>query len=261
MKEERRPIYVNDVPDLKWDKTHADKPIPTYTEMTLSSLENVQVYRYCSLPEVLELFGKKTWTLAHPKMWPDRFEHGVSERLFEGDARLAFTWAHLKCLSLEFSSNALWKTYSGSLGVLRLGIKLRDLVAMLGNASCERKLKLYVTRARYVEDKPFVRAIAAQAKKVLAKQVSRYAVPPLTLKRAGFAYENELRICALSEGAGKPPNTISISNLDVSKFESVLIDPYMSPWQAKEIRWLLQDQLRVPAKVSQSKFDAPVTFA
>lgn len=262
MKEDRLPIHLHrtNPPAFTWSKRYEKRQLPVYLEAALSGLEKYQVYRYCSIPEALALFCRREWTFAHPTQWPDKYEQGVSRALFEGNAPFAYASAHAKSMSLEFSSNALWKTYAGSAGVLRLGIRLSTLADMLGNAECDSGIKIYVVRARYVDERHFSGLIAQQRSITLAKNVARYAVPALSLKRAGFSYENELRICAISERQGDPPSHLMIRNLDVSRFTTIQIDPYLSSWQASEIAALFHEQLKVGAKVSQSTFDSNVSF-
>ena len=262
MKKNRLPLHLrrSDPPVFTWSNAYAARRLPVYLEKALAGLMQYQVYRYCSIPEALALFSRREWSFAHPAQWPDKYEKGVSSALFDGKGPFAYASAHAKSMSLEFSSNALWKTYAGPAGVLRLGLRLSNLAQMLGEAECDNGIKIYIVRARYVDEDHFAELIAQQRSITLAKNVARYAVPALSLKRAGFSYENELRICAISERQGDPPPHVTIRNVDSSHFTTIQIDPYLSPWQADEIATLFRERLIVSAKVSQSTFDSNVSF-
>ncbi len=262
MKPDRRPLYAETVPLLTWDKTLADLPMPIFLEEPVAALSRHRVYRYCSLAEAIALFTRKEWSFAHPSQWSDKYEREVTKTLFEGEAPFAYASPHVKCFSFDYSSNALWKTYAGQLGVVRLGIRLDSLATMLGNATCDRALKIYMVRTRYLDEKDLKREVLAQSQQTLAKNAERYAVPALTLKRSGFGYENEIRICALSTAVDAPVAThITLNNLDVDRFDSLLIDPYMNPWHAQELVALFKTQLGIKAAVDQSRFNKEVTFA
>lgn len=67
--------------------------------------------------------------------------------------------------------------------------------------------KLFLVRTRYLDERNLEWEVRKLSQTPIAKNVSRYAVPALTLKRSGFCYENELRICAVRKSDGVTQNT------------------------------------------------------
>ncbi len=256
----RHPLHADALPEIAWRSAARRKRV--HVDPAIDALASWQVYRYCSLPEALALLGRGEWSFAHPRTWPDRYEHHVGSQLFAGDGPFARVAAHVKCMSLEFASHALWRTYAGPAGVVRIGIVFKDLVTMLARA-LPAKTTLHLARTRYLDERDLRRVVRElRAKRVApptAAALRAEAMRALSLKRAGFAYENELRVCLLSEGARDPAAHRTLTGLASDKVRSVLIDPYLPAWQADEIRRLLVDSIGLPAaRVRQSGFDAAV---
>lgn len=254
MNANRLPIHAKTLPEIDWRRSGRH----LYLDPAADDLASYQVYRYCSLPEALQLLSRGEWTFAHPRTWPDRYEHHVSQQLFAGDGPFARVAAHVKCLSVEFASNALWRTYAGPVGVLRIGIALQDLVAMLAASSLPASARLYLARTRYLDERD-LRRIVKRLRQTPPRPTAAEAMRALTLKRAGFAYENELRLCLLTQGRSEPALFRTLTGLKRERVKSVQIDPYLPAWQAEELRRLLVEGLGLdPKRVRQSQFDAAV---
>ncbi len=252
MNPNRLPIHAKALPEIDWRRS-GDK---LFLDPAADDLASYQVYRYCSLPEALQLLGRGEWSFAHPRTWPDRYEHHVSQQLFAGDGPFAQVAAHVKCMSVEFASNALWRTYAGPVGVLRIGIALQDLVAMLAAANLPASARLYIARSRYL-DEPQLRRAVKRLRDAPPKPGAGEAMRALTLKRAGFAYENELRLCLLTSTRSEPASFRILTGLRREKVKSVQIDPYLPAWQAEELCGLLVNGIGLdPRRVRQSRFDA-----
>lgn len=253
MQDDRRPLIAKSLPTLEWKRCGENVLI----DAAADDLARFQVYRYCSLPEALQLFGAGAWTMAHPRLWPDKYEHHVSRSLFDGAGPFANVSAYLKCLSLEFGSNALWRMYAGPVGVVRIGIALQDLVAMLDKAELPSRSKVHIARVRYMDERPMLREV----NKLLRdppKAGGEAAMQALAMKRSGFAYENELRVCLLSPRRSDPPPVQLLRGLKVDRIRSLHLDPYLPAWQAEELRALFETRLGIKAKVAQSAFDAEI---
>ena len=253
MQDDRRPLIAKSLPALQWKRCGEN----VLLDAAADDLARFQVYRYCSLPEALQLFGAGAWTMAHARLWPDKYEHHVSRRLFDGDGPFANVSAYLKCLSLEFGSNALWRMYAGPVGVVRIGIALQDLVAMLDRSELPLRSKIHVMRVRYMDERPMLREVNRLLRDP-PKAGSELAMQALAMKRSGFAYENELRICLVSPRRSDPPPVQRLRGLKVDRIKSLQIDPYLPPWQADELRALFETRLGIKAKVEQSAFDAEI---
>ncbi|HEX5756609.1 MAG TPA: DUF2971 domain-containing protein [Arenimonas sp.] len=252
MNDERLPLHGKTLPAIDWRRSGRR----IHLDPTADDLAQYQVYRYCSLPEALQLFGRGQWSFAHPTTWPDKYEHHLSRELFGAQGPYAGTQVHVKCLSVEYASHALWRTYAGPIGVLRIGIALQDLVAMLAAAKLPAGSQLYITRVRYLDERNLQREVAKLVKAGTSDIDA--TMRALALKRAGFAYENELRICLATPGAGTPDPIRIVSGLKAARVKSVQIDPYLPPWQAEEIRRVLVQHVGDGARVVQSRFDADV---
>ncbi len=256
----RRPLLADALPEIAWRS--AARRGHLHIDPAIDALASWQVYRYCSLPEALALLGRGELSFAHPRTWPDKYEHHVGQALFAGDGPFAGVAAHVKCMSLEFASHALWRTYAGPAGVVRIGIAFKDLVTTLARA-LPPGTTLYLARARYLDEPDLRRAVrklrAGRSAAPAAATLLADAMRALSMKRAGFAYENELRVCLLSEGGREPAPHRTLTGLASDRIKSVLIDPYLPAWQAGELRRLLVESIGLPAtRVRQSGFDAAV---
>lgn len=252
MNDARLPLHGKTLPAIDWRRSGRR----IHLDPAADDLAQYQVYRYCSLPEALQLLGRGQWSFAHPTTWPDKYEHHLSRELFGARGPYAGMQVHVKCLSVEYASHALWRTYAGPIGVLRIGIALQDLVAMLAAAKLPVKSQLYITRARYLDERNLQREVAKLVKGD-ASNVDA-AMRTLSLKRAGFAFENELRLCLMSTDGAAPTPIRTVSGLKAERVKSVQIDPYLPPWQAEEIQRVLAQHVGDGARVVQSRFDADV---
>jgi len=214
---------------------------------------SVKVYRYCSLAEALMILRSRSWAFARPSAWPDVYEKHVGVELFADAAVFEKLPGYVKCVSLEYSSEAMWRAYSSPGGLVRLSWVLSDLVDVLDAATFPEDGKIYLAAARYVEA-PTIRSEVARVKKMGAKQVSQEAMRILMMKRFGFASENEIRICFFP--AKKHLGDYCVARLPSDlKVDRLLIDPYLPSWQARELAAMFTKDVKVPFPVSQSRFD------
>lgn len=211
------------------------------------------VYRYATLAEALMLLRDGTWTFLRPAAWPDAYEKHVFKELFGDKAVFDDLPGYVKCMSLEYSSEAMWRTYSTSGGLVRLSWKLGELVEEFNRTDWSREGKVYLGAIRYLQPK----AIREEVERIKAsgdKVVSQRAMRVLMMKRFGFAFENEIRVCFLPM-RGLKPDVWKASGFRRDKVARLLVDPYLKPWEAGQIVALFKDVLGVPFPVSQSVFD------
>lgn len=234
---------------LRW--TDAGKRVKL--DQLLAPHVDAKVYRYCTLAEALMLLREGVWAFLRPASWPDVYERHVGKELFGDSAVFENLPGYIKCISLEYSSEAMWRTYASTGGLVRLSWKLRDLIDVLNTASFDGEGKVYVGVARYVSA-PVIRAEVGRIKKTGTKVTSQQAMRVLMMKRFGFASENEIRICFFPSDALKPLTRTATFSSPI-KVDRMLIDPYLTPWQANELVKLFRDELRVPFSVTQSQFD------
>jgi hypothetical protein len=170
----------------------------------------------------------------------------------------AYTTPFVKCFSFEYASNALWKTFAENTVLLRLTFTLDGLLRTIGASSPPVPAKAYVVRTRYLTGTRITEEVRRLESTPPAKKVGRYAVPALTLKREGFSYENEVRVCIMADKDARSMPSIQLANVTPENICRVLIDPYMPSWQAREIKSLLVNQVGVGVPVEQSLFNADI---
>ena len=136
-----------------------------------------------------------------------------------------------------------------------MGVKLGDLINGLDHATWPFDAKLYIGRVRYM-DPAKVRKEIETIKKVRPKAVMNNAMPGLLMKRAGFAFENEIRSAFLPRSRKDPPETIVARDLPPKAIQRMLLDPYLPQWQTDELKGLFEKRLKAPFKVRRSSFDA-----
>ncbi len=246
----RSPLYAPLPDDIGWQKFGNR----LYVEPDLFGDECSKVYRYCTLAEAFMLVRSGCWSLSRPTAWPDIYEKHVAKELFAEQAAFAAMPGFVKCVSFEYSSEAMWRTYSTSGGLVRLSWRLRDLLLQLDAADWGVEGKIYVGRVRYMDARD-IRQEVSDFKEVLDEEKkSRHAMRALMMKRAGFAFENELRICLFPSTPPKE-SFITVRGFSAADIRGVLIDPYLSPWQANEIEQVFKSALHLECMVEQSCFD------
>jgi hypothetical protein len=256
-KQDRQPLLLRKLDAIVWRRCGRR----VWLDAAADELAGRQVYRYASLGEALLWLQHARTALARPATWPDRYERHVAERLWQ-QPRCMLPDVYLKCFSFEFSSEALWRTYAGHGGVLRLGIRLRDLVAELNRVSLPRGARVMVGRCRYLDERDLQRALARlQAALADGAPATELGMQALLLKRAGFAWENELRIAVLLPPERQPRAVLEVEGLRVDRLQSVQIDPYLPAWQASAWLPVLAASGLPAGRVGQSGFDAEPAVA
>jgi hypothetical protein len=250
---DRQPLLQRRLTALEWRR--CDRRV--WIDAAADDLSGRQVYRYASLGETLLWLRQGRTGLAHPSTWPDRYERHVAARLWQPDGPLTGARAFLKCFSFEFGSEALWRTYAGPGGVLRLGLRLRDLVAELNRLSLPRGAKVMVGRCRYLDERDMRRALEQLRGQLRAgADPDAVAMQALLLKRSGFAWENELRVAALLPADAHPAPVLEVEGLRADRLLSIHIDPYLAGWQAVQWQAVLSRDDGSGPRISQSSFDA-----
>jgi hypothetical protein len=245
-----RPIFGEHLPDVHWIRQGQ-----VYIDPLLDPHLKRCVYRYTSIPEAISLLVDGRWSFVRPNSWPDKYEQHIGNTLFGRGGPFSNVAAYVKCFSLEYSSEAMWRTYATTAGLVRLGIRLDKLISDLANAKWPETAKLYVGRARYMKQSS-VRKEVTKLMVASPKEVSALAMRALLMKRAGFSYENEIRFCFVSKSKSGLPNVRDVSGLKPENIAGMLLDPYIQKWQADQFRMLFKRSLSVPFKVSQSVFDS-----
>jgi hypothetical protein len=215
----------------------------------LSRLGDCAVYRYASLAEAFA-FCEGRVSFAPPASWPDKYEKHVGSELFSGNGPFAKVVPFVKCFSVEYSSEAMWRIYAGSCGLVRIGILIKDLLQGLESSAWPSPGKVYVGRVRYVKQRDLREVVR---EKMSAKKVAGQAMHALLLKRAAFSFENEIRVAFLPKHKAATREVVTIEKFPWKKAVRFLLDPYLPNWQAEE---LVKNFRRLGVmKVSRSQFD------
>lgn len=240
------PLYAAPPPKIDW-VTCGER---LYVDSLLAQSLDAHIYRYATLAEAFGLVSRREWTFARPSQWPDKYEKHIAEELFEANRLFADMVGFVKCVSLEHSSEAMWRTYSSTGGLVRLSWSLADLLTTLQQATWPSKDKIYVAPVRYLSA-PKLRAQIAGFMR--AKPSGQNAKRALLMKRDGFAFENEIRISVVARTI--PGQFLTAKAVSSERIDRILVDPYLRSWQAEEICRMFKDVLKVKARVEQSKFD------
>jgi len=208
-------------------------------------------YRYASLAEALNI-SQGSWSFARPTLWPDKYERHLVERLFGAGERFeeASTW--VKCVSLEYSTEAMWRTYGTNGGLVRLSWRLNELVDAICNVTLRPGFTIYIGRVRYLKEQDLRTAIAEL--RGSAERRATEAARAVMHKRIGFSYENEVRICLVGPKASRPQDTYQVEGIFPEGTSTVLIDPYLPEWQAKSWTTFLSPFFK-GRRVRQSAFN------
>lgn len=246
----RSPIFSDSIPQINWREESKN----LYVDPGLDQISHYSVYRYCSVAEALLMCGGNI-SFATPKKWPDKYENHLVERLFSKSAPFSKAVPFVKCFSIEYSSEAMWRIYTGPGGLVRFGIKISELVEALKECKKPFAAKMYIGRVRYM-DPAKMRSELDLIVKNKPKAVMANAMPALLMKRSGFSFENELRVAMLPASRTIKHQVVTLSEFPFAKINRLLIDPYLPEWQAGQLISVFKDQLRVPFKVGRSTFDS-----
>lgn len=228
----------------------------------VESLKRKYVYRYVPIAEALMLF-RGEMQFSHPRQWPDKYESNIAEKLFCKGAPFGSALPYVKCFSLEYASEAMWRVYGGRGGVVRVGMSLASLLGGLAAADWSTNAKVYVGRVRYMDGKR-IRSEIERIARDSPKKAMGFAVPALLMKRAAFWFENEIRVAFLPPARKKTtaPGSVLVSGFPTNGVNRVLVDPYLPAWQADELCSLFKTVAPRGVEVKQSKFDEhPDTFS
>lgn len=244
------PLVGSSSKAVKWRKLGRRCKI----DAELSPLLDLKVYRYCTIAEALLLIRHGQLAFAKPKTWTDVYEKHVSQELFQPGAMFESFDGYVKCVSFEFSSEAMWRFYaSASGGLVRLSWTLRQLLLALDAAEWGDDGKIYAGRVRY-QAAPAIRTMVRKTRTGDPKLVSSVAMQALLMKRAGFSFENEIRIAFFPSVRRRGDKPWTVSGVSTNEVHELLIDPYLTNWQAQELVGLFKDVLKVSFPVGQSLF-------
>ncbi len=216
----------------------------------LDSIRDYAVYRYASVSEALALCDGRMSFLS-PTKWPDKYESHAVAKIFADDSGFKDARPFVKCFSVEYSSEAMWRTYTSKGTGVRIGIGLDDLIGALDQAKWPSRCQIYVGRVRYMAAAKVRTTVAALAS--AKKQKPGDFMAALLLKRAGFVYENEVRVAIIPKKA--PASALEASTVSPDIIRRILLDPYLPEWQATELISVFKDRLPKKIRVSQSEFD------
>lgn len=221
-----------------------------------------RVYRYVTpTPEAISLLDSRRMRFDHPTVWSDKYESYIADHLFDGEKTKDSSLGgnapfdgfaiYAKCMTYHYASEAMWRLNPDK---VRLSFSLKKFLQLLSTA---RRVdggpvpKIYVCRARYMEPRKIRQAIK-ELRLAETKTVSRYLVPALLMKRVGFHFENEVRICIVHPRATK--RDFLELEFDDHGIEELMINPYADKHAVTRLKKTFE---HCGVKVKQSAFDLP----
>ena len=220
-----------------------------------------RVYRYVTPDlEAAALVDHRRLRFDHPTVWLDKYEAYIADHLFgeeapgdpplEGVAPFEGMAIYAKCITYHYASDALWRLNPGK---VRLAFDFGEFVTLLKTAKREDGLpmpKIYIGRARYMEA-PTIRKVLRELRSRPPKAVSAQAVPALLMKRVGFHFENEIRICMVC-----PPSEPVKKFVEIELERNALKELMINPYTDRPTSLALADRFYMRGfKVHQSKFN------
>lgn len=169
------PLLSETLVPIEWDES--SKELMIDPELQGDAL----VYRYCTIAEALLLIRHGKMAFAHPTAWKDKFEHEVQSKIFGKSGRFAHQLPLMKCFSLEWMSEPMWRIYASNGGLVRVKFHLREVLDVLSAASWKIDTvrvshKLYCGRARYMSSAA-LRSEVAKFASLSDKKKVRLACP------------------------------------------------------------------------------------
>ena len=242
---------------IHWSRVRSNGRV--YIDRRLLGSFGEVYYRYATVPEAIQLVSGSEISFSDPRVWSDKYEgHGMSQLFDEGEVFEKFS-VFAKCFSSSHSSEALWRLFGSRQPVVRYGIRLHKLLKKLEGVSGLSGGNVYVAEVQYVSPSEVRRCIGAAKKE--AKVTARSAVTSLFYKREAFNYESELRVVVVPKRKLSRRSSLTLGEFEARGLTRLLIDPYISGWQAEVFVDLFKNTLGFPGRVAQSSFDddVPVT--
>lgn len=218
------------------------------------------IYRYVTPLEADALLRARRWRFDHPTTWSDKYEAYIADHLFDqrktaesplgGAAPFNALAIYAKCFTLHYASEALWRLNKSK---IRLTFTLGGLIRSLATARCDDGSpapSIYIGRARYMD--PWTIRDAIQDLRLQdPKKVSGMAVPALLMKRVGFHFENEIRVCVAWKPNERKQDFVELT-VEHHGIGEVMINPYERELAAQGLL-LKYGDMGIP--VARSKFN------
>lgn len=243
---DRSPIVQKKFEPISWRRQGC-----CHIDPALDSIMKLAVYRYAPIAEALA-FCDGRLSFVSPQCWPDKYESHVVDKIFSKNSRFKNSTPFVKCFSVAHSSEAMWRTYSGPGGLVRVGVGLGDLIAALDTAAGPLGHKIYIGRVRYLIAEKVRNAVVQVSNDSSAAKRSDL-MSALLLKRSAFLYENEVRVAIIPTKCKDA--VLNISNVSVKKIRRILLDPYLPKWQTDELEKVFRKLVPKGTRVEQSEFD------
>jgi hypothetical protein len=233
-------------PDLAWVQRDHGR---IHIDSLLLDHLNRSIYRYATEQETETLVNHDEWWFDRPTCWKDKYEQHIASRLFGAGGVFDDMGVYAKCFTFEYTSEPMWRLNKDRIRLAFTVGKLIDTLSVATGIDGGQLPKLYIGRARYMGPTKIRSAIDGMgANRPQFK--SRLAAASLLMKRIGFHYENEIRMCFIFE-----PRTLRSDYLKIrikAPVNAMLVDPYM---EANKFPAILGKYRALGYMIDQSKFD------
>jgi Protein of unknown function (DUF2971) len=230
--------------------------------------KKLKLFRIISLDRLFEIFSEKNNTLVKPHLWDDPFENFImglkgllpDGKLVEFGQRYAF---YGQCWSTIIGSDAMWRIYSSDKRSVSIQVRINKLAEQFAYYA---KSPVYIGKVRYLTTE----GLLSWSKRLMNTAVSpsiKLLAKTLLVKRSAFSHENEVRLLYFDhhydnfnyilDGKNKYPNTIFKYGIEPHELiESIILDPRMSPEEAKDTTEMIKVKTRYRGEIRQSQLYA-----
>jgi hypothetical protein len=176
--------------------------------------------------------------LISPRSWHDPYEEWWCEKLFRSGSKLETARAFGLCWSMTYDSEPFWRLYGNSdaAPIVRIRSTVGKLTALLAEVVNTQPGKAFVGQVHYKEA-PELRRAANELLKGDVPEVATTAAKLLCMKRAGYSFENEVRMLLIDRNGDGKLREVDLKPLDL--IDDVRIGPTKQPMQADVVRAVL----------------------
>jgi len=202
------------------------------------------IYHYLEYPHALSIFSEDRLRLANPSKWPDPYEHGWCNTLFDRTGPFHEISAYVLCWSRSHFDEPAWRMagFQRTNPIIRIRCRVRDILAAASALAVQRSGSFFTGKVCYErEEELWRRAKSLRAGET--KEVTRMAANSLLRKRNAFRFEKEVRTLWLDR---EPQNTALFLPVEAkSVVKQVMCSPHTHPDQRAKIHQEFEERFGV----------------
>jgi len=202
------------------------------------------IYHYLEYPHALSIFSEDRLRLANPSKWPDPYEHGWCNTLFDRTGPFREISAYALCWSRSHFDEPAWRMagFQRTNPIIRIRCRVRDILAAASALAVQRSGSFFTGKVCYErEEELWRRAKSLRAGET--KEVIRMAANSLLRKRNAFRFEKEVRTLWLDR---EPQNTALFLPVEAkSVVKQVMCSPHTHPDQRAKIHQEFEERFGI----------------